>query len=64
MRKYELGVANELSELRVKIELTYPANRERSLALTKLDECIMWLLRAKMGSGEAPAHGMEQRQSG
>jgi hypothetical protein len=64
MRKYELGVANELSELRVKIELTYPANRERSLALTKLDECIMWLSRAKLNYGEAPEQDAKGRDFG
>lgn len=54
MGKYELGIKNELSELVTKITLVYPYCRERSLAITHLEECIMWLEHAKMISGETP----------
>lgn len=33
--------------LRQEIDRTYPHSRERSLALTKLDECGLWLSAAK-----------------
>lgn len=54
MRKYELGIENELSELVTKIIMVYPNTRERSLAITHLEECIMWLQHAKMRTGETP----------
>ena len=54
MRKYELGIENELTELVTKIIMVYPYTRERSLAITHLEECIMWLEHAKMRPGETP----------
>lgn len=41
-----------LIELRRAIEECYEASRERALALTKLDECGMWLGRAESKGGE------------
>lgn len=42
MRKYELGIENELAELVTKIIIIYPCTRERSLAITHLEECNAW----------------------
>lgn len=41
--------------LRNRIECMYATSRERSLALTKLDECEMWLERCNLQETAAPA---------
>ncbi len=43
-----------IDELRDAIELTCDKTRERSLALTKLDECEMWLDRSRPRETAAP----------
>lgn len=47
----EMAVQN----LRKGIETAYEASRERALALTKLDECEMWLGRCELKETAAPA---------
>lgn len=42
----------------------YKPSRELSLALTKLDECEMWLTRAKLRYGEAPEQDANDRDFG
>lgn len=43
-----------VQNLRKGIETAYEANRERALALTKLDECEMWLGRCEPKETAAP----------
>lgn len=45
----------ELSALRKRIEEQFAPSREKSLALTKLDECELWLMRAKFSDPTDPA---------
>jgi hypothetical protein len=40
------AILQELAQLRARVELTAPPGRERSLALTKLDEARHWTLDA------------------
>lgn len=42
----------------------YEPSRELSLALTKLDECALWLSRAKLRYGEAPEQDANDRDFG
>jgi hypothetical protein len=42
----------------------FEPSRELSLALTKLDECEMWLTRAKLRYGEAPEQDANGRDFG
>lgn len=43
-----------VQNLRKGIETAYEASRERALALTKLDECELWLGRCKPGAAASP----------
>lgn len=43
-----------VQNLRKGIETAYEANRERALALTKLDECELWLGRCKLRGTASP----------
>lgn len=43
-----------VQNLRKGIETAYEANRERALALTKLDECELWLGRCELKETAAP----------
>lgn len=45
----------DCKRLRREVETAYEASRERALALTKLDECEMWLGRCKPMETAAPA---------
>lgn len=49
--------ADAVKDARLSIEAVYKVSRERALALTKLDECEMWLERCKPKETAAPAHG-------
>lgn len=44
-----------VQNLRADIELVYATSRERALALTKLDECVLWLTRCKTKRAAAQA---------
>ena len=44
-----------VQNLRKSIELAYETSRERALALTKLDECELWLGRCELKETAAPA---------
>lgn len=46
-----------VQNLRKGIETAYEASRERALALTKLDECEMWLGRCEPRETAAPTFG-------
>lgn len=46
-----------VQNLRKGIETAYEASRERALALTKLDECEMWLGRCEPKETAAPTFG-------
>lgn len=46
-----------VQNLRKGIETAYEVSRERALALTKLDECELWLGRCEPKETAAPAHG-------
>lgn len=37
------SITTELTDLYERIEETYAPSRERALAITKLDECLLWL---------------------
>ena len=41
------------SDLLASIEGKCPQSRERSLAVTKLEECVMWAVKSIAGGGEA-----------
>lgn len=43
--------------LRTSIESGYEVSRERAIALTKLDECALWLTRCEPRETAAPAAG-------
>lgn len=49
--------ADAVKDARLSIEAAYEVSRERALALTKLDECEMWLGRCTPRETAAPAHG-------
>lgn len=51
----EIGPALGVAALRLSIENVYETSRERALALTKLDECEMWLGRCEPRETAAPA---------
>ena len=53
----ELGPAFGVAALRLSIEKTYETSRERALALTKLDECKLWLGCCEPKETAAPAAG-------
>lgn len=46
--------ANAVKDARLSIETAYEASRERALALTKLDECELWLGRCEPRVTAAP----------
>lgn len=50
----EIGPALGVAALRLSIENVYETSRERALALTKLDECEMWLGRCEPRETAAP----------
>lgn len=47
-------VAGAVKDARLSIETVYKVSRERALALTKLDECEMWLGRCEPKETAAP----------
>lgn len=53
----EIGPALEVAALRLSIENAYETSRERALALTKLDECGLWLGCCEPKETAAPAAG-------
>lgn len=55
----EMAVQN----LRQGIETAYEPNRERALALTKLDECELWLGRCELKETAAPAAGSSAQEA-
>ena len=50
-----LDMRREVREMREDIECVYATSRERALALTKLDECELWLTRCKTKKAAAQA---------
>lgn len=50
-----LVLLKKLRDVRALMEKEYLPSRELSLALTKLDECEMWMAHATLREGEAPA---------
>lgn len=62
----ELDAATEeaaVQNLRRGIETAYEPNRERALALTKLDECELWLGRCELKETAAPAAGSSAQEA-
>ena len=55
----EMAVQN----LRKGIETAYETSRERALALTKLDECELWLGRCELKETAAPAAGSAAQEA-
>lgn len=53
----EIGPALGVAALRLSIENAYETSRERALALTKLDECSLWLGCCESKETAAPAAG-------
>lgn len=53
----EIGPALGVAALRLSIENVYETSRERALALTKLDECRLWLGCCEPKETAAPAAG-------
>lgn len=53
----EIGPALGVAALRLSIEKVYETSRERALALTKLDECRLWLGCCEPKETAAPAAG-------
>lgn len=53
---FDARIIRNLEGMEKIIERAYFPGRARSLAITKLDECILWLTCAKLKSGEAPEH--------
>lgn len=53
-----------IKRLREIICKAFVPSRELSIALTKLDECEMWLSRAKLRYGEAPEQDANGRDFG
>lgn len=52
-----------VQNLRQGIETAYEPNRERALALTKLDECELWLGRCELKETAAPAAGSAAQEA-
>ena len=52
-----------VQNLRKGIETAYEASRERALALTKLDECELWLGRCKLKETATPAAGSSAQEA-
>lgn len=52
-----------VQNLRKGIETAYEASRERALALTKLDECELWLGRCELKETAAPAAGSATQEA-
>ena len=52
-----------VQNLRKGIETAYEASRERALALTKLDECELWLGRCELKETAAPAAGSAAQEA-
>ena len=52
-----------VQNLRKGIETAYEASRERALALTKLDECELWLGRCEPKETAAPAAGSAAQEA-
>lgn len=46
--QYTCFIYEEFNQMREMIQANYKDSRERSLALTKLEECYLWLFRCKM----------------
>lgn len=62
----ELDAATEemaVQSLRQGIETAYEPNRERALALTKLDECELWLGRCELKETATPAAGSSAQEA-
>lgn len=62
----ELDAATEetaVQNLRKGIETAYEPNRERALALTKLDECELWLGRCELKETATPAAGSSAQEA-
>lgn len=62
----ELEAATEetaVQNLRQGIKTAYEPNRERALALTKLDECELWLGRCELKETAAPAAGSAAQEA-
>lgn len=52
-----------VQNLRKGIKTAYEPNRERALALTKLDECELWLGRCELKETAAPAAGSATQEA-
>lgn len=52
-----------VQNLRKGIKTAYEPNRERALALTKLDECELWLGRCELKETAAPAAGSAAQEA-
>lgn len=52
-----------VQNLRKGIETAYETSRERALALTKLDECELWLGRCELKETAAPAAGSAAQEA-
>lgn len=52
-----------VQNLRKGIETAYEASRERALALTKLDECELWLGRCELKETATPAAGSSAQEA-
>lgn len=52
-----------MQNLRKGIETAYEVSRERALALTKLDECELWLGRCDLKETAAPAAGSAAQEA-
>lgn len=52
-----------VQNLRQGIETAYEPNRERALALTKLDECELWLGRCELKETATPAAGSSAQEA-
>ena len=52
-----------MQNLRKGIETAYEVSRERALALTKLDECELWLGRCELKETAAPAAGSAAQEA-
>lgn len=52
-----------MQNLRKGIETAYETSRERALALTKLDECELWLGRCELKETAAPAAGSAAQEA-
>ena len=59
----EIGPALGVAALRLSIENVYETSRERALALTKLDECELWLGRCELKETAAPAAGSAAQEA-